>query len=266
MNLIAALFKTSIGRKILMAVTGLLLVAWVTGHLFGNLHLFGSPDEINGYAHFLQSLGPVLWIERAVLLLLVVLHIWAAYVLTLENMRARPENYTARHTIQATLASRTMRWTGAIVLFFLLYHLAHFTIGVRGAFFEGQYFKGRIAPYVMQHDFHLLGFLLVKAGTTVDDVFTMVVQGFQNPIVAGFYIIAVGLLSFHLWHGIESMFQTLGLRTRRWSGFLSGVARLFCVAYFAGNLLIVGSVLAGYVRPLDGSTPGQPEAHASVHD
>jgi succinate dehydrogenase / fumarate reductase cytochrome b subunit len=247
MNLAKALFTSSIGRKILMALTGLVLVGFVTGHLVGNLHLFGSPDEINGYAHFLQGLGPVLWLIRGFLLLCVVLHIWAGVVLTLENNKARPVDYGFKHTIQATLASRAMRVSGIVVLAFLLYHLAHFTVGANSGFFQGQSFKTRIPEYVMKHDFHFVGLLLVRADTPVHDVHTMIVRGFQSPIVSGFYILAVGLLAFHLWHGVESMFQTLGLKTSRWGCMLRLIARAFCVVYFLGNLTIPTAILAGCV-------------------
>lgn len=248
MNLATALFKSSIGRKIIMAVTGLVLVGFVTGHLIGNLHVFGAPDEINGYAHFLQGLGPILWLVRGFLLLCAVLHIWAAVVLTLENRRARPEDYGFKHTIQATLASRTMRLTGFVVLAFIAYHLAHFTIGVNGEFFQGGTFKGRLDEVTLKHDFHLAGVLLAREGTVVHDVHTMVVRGFQSPIVSGFYILAVGLLAFHLWHGVESMFQTLGLKTSTWGNALRFLARAYCVLYFLGNLTIVGGILGGFVK------------------
>lgn len=249
MNLATALFKSSIGRKIIMAVTGLVLVGFVTGHLIGNLHVFGAPDEINGYAHFLQGLGPLLWLVRGFLVLCAGLHIWAAVVLTIENKQARPQDYGFKHTIQATLASRTMRWTGFVVLAFIAYHLAHFTVGLNGDIFQGSTFKSRLPEVTLQHDFHLAGFLLVKAGTPVHDVHSMVVRGFQNPIVSGFYILAVGLLAFHLWHGIESMFQTLGLKTSTWGNALRFLTRAYCVLYFLGNLAIVGGVLGGFVKP-----------------
>jgi succinate dehydrogenase / fumarate reductase cytochrome b subunit len=261
MNLVSALFKTSIGRKILMAVTGLILIGFVTGHMIGNFHVFGPPEELNGYAHFLQSLGPALWIVRLALLAAVGLHIWAGVVLTLENRQARPQEYAFKNTIQATLASRAMRVTGVILLAFILYHLAHFTVGVGGDFTQEGTFKGNLPEYQMQHDFHLLGFLLVKEGTMVHDVFSMVVLGFQNPIVSGFYILAVGLLSFHLWHGAESMFQTLGLRTKRWAPALSILTKAYCLAYFLGNLAIVGSILAGVVEPHAIATAS---AHAAI--
>lgn len=258
MNLVAALFKSSIGRKIVMAVTGLVLLGFVTGHLIGNFHVFGAPEEINGYAHFLQGLGPVLWGIRLFLLACVGLHIWAAVVLTLENRKARPEEYNVKKWVQASLASQWMRTSGVVVLAFLIYHLLHFTIGVNNGAFVGDAFKAN-HDYVMEHDFHLVGFLMVAKGTVVHDVHHMMVQGFLNPIVAVAYIIAVGLLSFHLWHGIESMFQTLGLKTNRWSSALRFLARAYCVLYFAGNAFIVGSILSGAVPPHPAQAP-----HAAV--
>jgi len=248
MNLAAALFKSSIGRKIVMAVTGLVLLGFVTGHLIGNFHVFGEPEEINGYAHFLQGLGPLLWLVRLGLLACVGLHIWAAVVLTLENQQARPQEYQRKKWLQASLASQWMRTSGLVVLAFIIYHLLHFTIGVNNGAFVGDAFKAH-HEYTMQHDFHLVGFLMVAKGTVVHDVHHMMVQGFLNPIVAVAYIVAVGLLSFHLWHGIESMFQTLGLKTSRWSAALKFLSRAYCVAYFAGNAFIVGAIFSGAVKP-----------------
>ncbi len=237
--------RSTIGRKILMAVTGLILIGFVIGHLVGNLQVFSGPDKINGYAHFLQSLGPLLWAARIGLLIAVGIHIWAATVLTLENHAAREVGYTVRHTIRATLASRTMRWTGYVVAAFIVYHIAHFTLGIAGA----STFKTHLPEYTMTSEYHVAGFPVVAAGTKVHDVHSMVVLGFQNPIVSLFYIIAVGLLSVHLLHGTDSMFQTLGLRSSRWSGVLRKICVLFALAYFLGNLAIPGSVLIGKLTP-----------------
>lgn len=242
------LFSSSIGRKILMAVTGVVLIGFVTGHLIGNLQIFQEPDHINGYAHFLQSLGPALWIARIVLLVCVVLHIWAATALTMENAAARGggPRYSVKHTIRATLSSRMMRWTGYIVLAFILYHLAHFTLG----YAQHSTFKTVLPPYVMTGDYHVLGITVVDAGTEVHDVYSMVIRGFQVPAVAVFYIVAVGLLSFHLLHGFDSLFQTLGLRSAKWSGVLRKISLVFCTLYFFGNLLIPAAALLGYLQPL----------------
>src|SRR5215216_4663524 len=151
MNLVGSLFRSSIGRKILMAVTGLILIGFVIGHLVGNLQVFQHPDHINGYAHFLRELGPLLWIARIGLLIAVVIHIWAATVLTLENNKARGGAYGVKHTIRATLASRTMRLTGYVVLAFIIYHLAHFTWGAA----QADTFKENLKPYTMQHEYRV---------------------------------------------------------------------------------------------------------------
>jgi succinate dehydrogenase / fumarate reductase, cytochrome b subunit len=244
MNPIVFLFRSTIGRKLLMAVTGIILVGFVIGHLVGNLQIFSPPDKINGYAEFLHGMGPMLWVVRSILLLSVVIHIWAAVSLTLDNQKARGgSRYAVKHTIRATLASRTMRLTGLVVLAFLIYHLAHFTIGG-----VDDNFKANLKPYVLEHDYHVLGLSVVKAGTSVLDVHSMVVKGFQNPIVSGFYIIAVGLLSFHLVHGVDSMFQTLGFRNSSWGPGLRKFSLVLAVLYFLGNLAIPAAILAGKVQ------------------
>jgi len=246
MNLVGFFFRSSIGRKILMAVTGVILIGFVIGHLAGNLQVFSAPDKINGYAQFLHQLGPLLWVARIGLLVAVVIHIWAATVLTLENKAARgPEPYAFKNTIRATLASRTMRITGYVVLAFIIYHLAHFTWGAA----QPENFKDALPRYTMQHEYTVAGFPVVKPGAEVLDVHEMMVRGFVSPLVSLFYIIAVGLLSFHLLHGFDSMFQTLGLRSGRWSAGLRKLSIVFCLAYFLGNLAIPAAVLAGKLQP-----------------
>lgn len=256
MSLLRNLFCTSLGRKYIMAVTGFGLVLFAIGHLVGNMQIFSHPDHINGYGHFLHGLGPLLWVVRIGLLTLAVLHIWAAARLTLDNRAARPVEYGVKHTIRATLASRTMRMTGVIVLAFILYHLAHFTVG----WAQADTFKTNF-DYVMTQDYAIAGFPVVKAGTVVYDVHTMMVLGFQPVIVSLFYIIAVGLLTFHLLHGAESMFQSIGLRTERWGGFLKRVVQLFCILYFLGNLAVPGSILIGMVKA---HGMNHPAAHATA--
>jgi succinate dehydrogenase / fumarate reductase cytochrome b subunit len=242
MSPLGNLLRSSLGRKLIMALTGLVMVGFVVGHLVGNLQIFQSPDHLNGYAAFLHQLGPLLWVARIGLIVSVALHIWAATSLTLENKRARGnEPYAVKTWLRASLASRAVRWTGYIVLAFLIYHLAHFTLGVAGS----DHFKSSLPAYTMQEDYRVAGFLVVKAGTAVADVHSMVILGFQSAVVSLFYIIAVGLLSFHLLHGIDSLFQTLGWRSTNWARVLRGIALAFCVIYFVGNLLIPGAVLTG---------------------
>jgi len=228
-----------------MAATGVVLIGFVVGHLVGNLQVFEDPDRINGYAHFLQSLGPVLWLVRTFLLVCVVLHIWSATVLSLESIKARgSEPYRVKKWISATFASRYMRGTGYVVLAFILYHLAHFTLGVA----QTSTFKENLPHYVMRGDYHVLGVTVVRAGAEVLDCRSMVIGGFRNPVVSLFYMVAVGLLSLHLLHGAESLFQTFGWKNRSWERGLRAVVTLLCAAYFLGNLAIPGSVLLGMLR------------------
>jgi len=229
MNIIHALFRSSIGKKVTMAISGFILFGFVIGHLSGNLQIFAHPDKINAYAHFLESLGPALWVIRLFLLVTAGIHIWLAAQLTIENRQARQKGYQKQVTLRATLASRYMRVSGVIVLVFIVYHLLHFTVRVTGT--EADY------PSTILAD-----------GTPVRDVHSMMILGFQNPIIAGFYLISVGLLSWHLAHGLVSMFQSLGLRTRTWTRFLERVTVAICVLYFLGNALIVVAAMTGKVR------------------
>jgi succinate dehydrogenase / fumarate reductase cytochrome b subunit len=244
MSPLCNLFRSTIGRKFLMALTGAVLILFVAGHLAGNLQIFEGPDRINGYAAFLQSLGPTLWAARIVLLLCVAIHIWAGIGLALESARARGK-VESTTWIQATLASRWTRRTGYVVLAFILYHLAQFTLGAA----QPSTFKENLPRYTMTADYRLLGLTAVRAGTVVPDVRSMVVLGFQNTWVALFYIVAVGLLSLHLLHGAESLFQTLGWRNSRWARCLRAAVTIACAAYFLGNLAIPGAVLTGRLTP-----------------
>jgi succinate dehydrogenase / fumarate reductase cytochrome b subunit len=251
MSLLANLFSSSIGRKFIMAITGLILTGFAFGHLVGNLQIFGHPDQINGYAHFLQGLGPALWLVRLVLLVAVILHIWAAVALTLESKAARgPEKYGVHKWLAATYASRTMRITGLVVMAFVIYHVLHFTVGLVGT----EYYKSGLPEWTLTHDVREFGIPLAAKDTAVHDVYSMVYIGFSQPLVALFYIVATGLLAMHLWHGADSLFQTLGLRSNKWSLPLRRVVALLAIAYFAGNLAIPGAILAGIAKPAPGTT------------
>lgn len=229
MNLLGSLFQSSIGRKFLMALTGLVLFGFVTGHLVGNLQIFLPPAKINAYAHMLESLGAGLWLIRGFLLLCLVIHVWLAIQLTLENRAARPQAYGAEHINRATLASRIMTRTGLVVLAFVPFHLAHYTLRVG-------------SPEWSEPTFRLLD------GTLVRDVHTMMVQGFSNWLVSGFYVIAVGILAYHLSHGIVSAVQTLGLKNEKWTGQVERFAVAYCWIYFLLNAAIPLAVLGGFVK------------------
>ena len=251
MILFGTLFTSSIGRKFLMAVTGLILVGFVTGHLVGNLQIFLPPDQINGYAHFLQGLGPLLWAIRLFLLACVVIHVWAAVALTMESRSARgPEAYGVKKWLRASVASRYMRMSGIVVLAFIIYHLAHFTIGFAGA----ETFKSNLPHVLLEHDVREFGIPLASAGTEVHDVYSMVFLGFASPLVSLFYMVAVGLLTVHLWHGTESLFQTIGWRNVKWASCLRRFVALYCILYLLGNLAIPGAILSGLLEPAAGTT------------
>jgi succinate dehydrogenase / fumarate reductase cytochrome b subunit len=142
-----------------------------------------------------------------------------------------------------------MRMSGFVVLAFLIYHLAHFTVGIPG---DADH-KGALDQVTLSHDVREFGIPLATAGTEVHDVYSMVFLGFANPLVSLFYIIAVGLLSLHLWHGTESLFQTFGWRNGKWETGLRRVVALYCILYFLGNLAIPGAILSGVVEPAAGT-------------
>ncbi len=224
-----------------MALTGLVLVLFVLGHMGGNLLIFAGQDAINAYAYQLHSLpAPVLWGIRAFLLVCVGLHIWMAVLLTLASRKARPEDYRQKATVQATYASRTMRMSGVILLSFIIFHIAHYT--------------ARIIPG-KEYNTQLTEVPLVQGGETMlkqsgdpimtFDVYTMMVAGFQVWWVSLFYIIAVGLLCLHLTHGVTSMFQTIGLRNKRWENRLNRLALAYGWIIFLGFAAIPTAVLIG---------------------
>jgi len=254
MNSIVNLFRSSIGRKFLMAITGLVLVGFATGHLVGNLQIFLHPDHINGYASFLQGLGPGLWLVRLVMLASTVIHVWAAVTLTIESRIARgPEQYGVKKWLSATIASRYMRMTGVVVAAFLVYHIAHFTVGA----VQKSTFKSNLTEWTMTENARELGVPLANKGEVVHDVYSMVFLGFSNPWVSLFYIIAVGLLTVHVMHGADSMFQTFGLRNHKWGCCLRRIVMLFCVVYFLGNLAIPGAILAKLNKPYPGTAAAE---------
>ncbi len=253
MSFLGNLFRSSIGRKFLMALTGIVLVVFVTGHLLGNLQVFEAPDRINGYAHFLQSLGGLLWTVRFILLACVAIHVWAAVTLHIENYQARgSKKYAVNRWLAATVASRYMRSTGVVVGAFIVYHLMQFSFGTGGT-----PFKTELAQWTMRTDVREFGLPLATKGTVVDDVYSMVFLGFDNAFVSVFYVIAIGLLSFHLWHGTDSFFQTIGWRNHQWARVLSKIVAIYSLAYFLGNLAIPGAILSGLARPAPGTAAAQ---------
>jgi succinate dehydrogenase / fumarate reductase cytochrome b subunit len=212
---------STIGRKALMAVTGLILFGFVFVHMLGNLQMFLHDHEaINRYGKFLREMlhGGGIWIARAVLLASVALHIWASWSLTRTNWKARPIAFKVVTPDASTYASRTMRWSGPIILLFVVYHLLHFTVGsVHPAFVEG-------------------------------DVYRNVIVGFSVWPVAAVYIVAMTALGLHLHHGAWSMLQTLGASHPRWDRSRNTAAKLFTVIVVLGFISVPLAVLAGVLK------------------
>ncbi|MGH9668314.1 MAG: succinate dehydrogenase cytochrome b subunit [Bryobacteraceae bacterium] len=210
-------WQSTLGKKAVMAVSGVILFAFVVGHLLGNLQIYEGPEKINSYARFLRSMPSLLWSVRGILLLMVVLHIWASVQLALSEREARPAAYQRRQPIASTYASRTMYWSGPIILAFIVYHLLEFTFGVGGT------------PY--------------QEG----NVYANVIAGFRVPVVSGFYIVAMLLLGLHLSHGLWSMFQSLGFAHPRYTPAIRKIAKLAAWLIVVGNISIPVAVLAGFL-------------------
>lgn len=226
MNRLTAFSQSSIGRKIIVAVTGVILLGFVIGHLLGNLQIFLGPDWINSYAQHLRDLGPLLWAVRIFLLISVILHIYYTIRLAIDNRRARPAAYAEKDHVKATFASRYMWLSGLVVLAFIIYHLAHFTFIV---------VNPRLATLHDPMNRH--------------DVFSMMVYGFQNPLISAFYVIAMFLLMLHLTHGASSFFQSLGWNDKRLNPRLARGGRIFAYLLFAGYTSIPVACLLGWVTP-----------------
>jgi len=224
MNLFSRAYHSSLGKKYVMAITGLLLFLFVVAHMAGNLQVYLGREQMNAYAELLQSKQGLLWTARAGLFVIAVLHVISALQLAAENRAARPESYAEGKPI-ATLASRTILVSGLIVFAFIIYHLLHFTLGVTNP------------DFVDLHD---------AAGR--HDVYAMVVEAFRNPYVSVFYVISMGLLCLHLSHGVSSLFQSLGIRRKATVASFNRFAQVSAILIFIGNCSIPLSILAGVVR------------------
>jgi succinate dehydrogenase / fumarate reductase cytochrome b subunit len=228
---------SSVGAKVLVALTGLGLAGFAVVHMIGNLKVFAGPDAINHYADFLKhDLGLLIWIARAGLLGVFVLHLALAIRLTLRARAARPVPYTHPGRVQATAASRTMIYSGAVVGLFILFHLAHFTLL---GFQKVEVGTGKMVPV-----------LELKDAKGRHDVYSMVVVGFTTPWLCVLYIAAQVVLFVHLLHGIQSAFQTLGLKNKRFAPLIRLLGVAVAGTILVGNLVIVIGIWAGAVPPI----------------
>ena len=214
-------YNSSVGKKIIMAVTGVILFGFIIGHLIGNLQIFAGAEVLDSYARFLKEKPEIVWTTRVMLLLSVGMHILAASQLAVRNRSARPISYRLHKYDEASYASRTMVWSGPIIGLFVIYHLLHFTVGT---------------VHPSQPDFR------------ADAVYANIVSGFQQWPVALFYIVAVLSLGLHIAHGIWSMFQSIGLNHPKYELIIKRGAMILSSLIVVGYVSIPLAVLIGVVR------------------
>lgn len=226
-----AYWRSSIGKKLVVAITGLFLVLFLAGHLSGNLLIFAGQKAFNDYAQFLHEAGHgmLVWVARIGLLALLVLHVWATVLLTKQNRAAR-KPYEFQATIQASRSSRLMIVSGLTILAFVIFHILHFT--VRAGTDYGTYVD---AAY------------LAETGDERHDAYRMVLVGFKNFWVVLFYVIAMTLLCSHLSHGVASIFQTLGLRSKKARDLIFKLSWAYSLLIWAGFISIPLGILFGIV-------------------
>jgi succinate dehydrogenase / fumarate reductase cytochrome b subunit len=253
MSIVSGILNSSLGKKYIMAGTGALLFLFVIGHLVGNLQVFGPPELINQYAHFLQSKPAMVWGARLGLLTIVGLHIWSAVRLSVANRAARPVGYHDSEPYGSTWQSRYMLVSGLVIASFIVYHLAHFTALLPGINGVGDFSK-------LKTDLH---------GQEVRDVYGIMILGFQVWWVALFYIVAQALLFIHLSHGLGALFQSFGLRDHVWWPRIQIFAKAASIAIFVGFAAIPATIYlrvvgADYAEKVKHSIvePGAPDAAA----
>lgn len=224
-------YASSIGKKFVMALTGLLLLGFLIGHLVGNLLIFAGPSALNEYARWLTERPALIWSARVGLLAIFLLHLGTAVLLVRSNKKARPVRYRVNDCLEASMASRSMWLSGLTVAAYLVYHLLHTTFGV-------------IDPDA----FH------VHTKDGLHDVYTMLVKGFQDPLIVASYLLALVILGLHLSHGISSFFQSTGLKHPRSEKLIQNAGHLLTAVLIGGFLAIPLSVVFGIVKlPVGGN-------------
>lgn len=217
-------FTTTIAQKIMVALTGILMILFIIAHLLGNLEIFSGQDALNQYAALLKTFPKAVWAARLGLLAAITTHVWLTIKLTLKNREAKNIKYAHQHYRKTTLSSRIMMLSGLTILCFIVYHLAHFTLLVTNPEYSDLVdFEGR------------------------HDVYSMVIAGFSNPVISLFYVVAQVLLAFHISHGISSCFRTLGVSDEKVFALIKKAGNLFAVVIAALYISIPASVLLGYL-------------------
>ncbi|MGE5698622.1 MAG: succinate dehydrogenase cytochrome b subunit [Deltaproteobacteria bacterium] len=212
---------SSVGRKVLMAGSGLFMLLFVIVHLLGNSSIFVGPDGINAYADKLHGLGPFVWAFRLFMLAMLGIHILFGILVTLDNWSANPDKYKVKKMLKATFAGETMIWTGALLLVFIVYHLLQFTVRITPDVVLGEDAKGRF------------------------DVFTMVTSSFSSTPIVAIYVAAMVTLFLHLSHGIQSIFQTIGWNNDKTLPTYTRLGQLLAVVFLLGYSAIPVLILSG---------------------
>ena len=214
-------WSSSIGKKLVVAITGLFLLLFLAGHLIGNLVVFMGPEPFNAYAYFLHHMahGAGIWVFRIVMLAMLGAHIIATILLTRQNRAAR-KSYEYQNTIQATRSSRYMILTGLTILLFFIYHILHFTVRAGNEYNDPQLYT------------------FILDGKEVHDAWKMVIDGFSVWYVSAFYILAMTFLASHLVHGFQSVFQTLGLRSQKTAATLNQISIAYALFIWLGFISI----------------------------
>jgi succinate dehydrogenase / fumarate reductase cytochrome b subunit len=222
---LASLWHSTIGKKYVMAITGLIWFGYLIVHLWGNLKIYAGPLFLNDYGGFLRTVGEpffgfsqLLWVARIILIPAFIIHIWAAVQLTTRDNKSRPQRYAVRKNLESTFASRTMIYGGLFILLFVIFHLLDFTFGNANPSFQD------------------------------GNIYHNVVASFQRPIVVVFYVLAMIAVGLHLWHGIWSLFQTLGWNSNRANRLIRNFATFAAVLLTLGNISIPIAVLTGVVK------------------
>ncbi len=215
------MLSNTVGRKVLMGVTGFFMLLFVIVHLLGNFSIFAGPDGINAYAEKLQGLGPFVWASRIFMAAMLAIHLIFGVLLTLENWSANPQKYAVKKMLKSTFAGETMIWTGLLLLSFIAYHLLQFTVRVTPDVVLGSDPKGRF------------------------DVFTMVRESFRIAPVSMIYLAAMVTLFLHLSHGIQSIAQTVGLSNDKTLPQYNAIGKALSVFFLLGYSAIPVLILAG---------------------
>ncbi|MEZ5299882.1 MAG: succinate dehydrogenase cytochrome b subunit [Verrucomicrobiales bacterium] len=221
---LSAFLGSSIGKKIIVALSGAVFLLFLVGHLAGNMLVYAGPDAMNTYAAALKGQPALLWLARGGLLVSFVAHVVTTVLLVKQNKAARQNRYYYQQTIQASAASRYMIVSGLTILAFVVYHLMHFTLHIGNEYGSYVDAQGRA------------------------DVYKMMVDGLSNVPVAMFYLVSMGLLCWHLSHGFASVFQTLGLNSDKFRPVIEWVGKVYAGAIFLGFASIPISILAGFVK------------------